>query len=191
MVVLVLHRESSVLSPPYRVCVSLYCPGLASAFVVGALPSSAPSACVTRSCTDLSRSSILSPISSMRVMMLSLIVWNRDCICVSRFWTCDGGEGGRGRDQAFARGGDDFEKEEMGGEPRGRSLRRGPSARSEGIGLALTNAVRSAVDWGPSPWLLMSASPWGSARGSAAGLLYLLRSSGARSIEGAAGWSDH
>ena len=57
-----------------------------------------------------------SPISSMRVMMLSLICWNRDCICDSRFCTCverskrRGGrnnEGRRGmREGALGGGGD-------------------------------------------------------------------------------------
>ena len=37
-------------------------------------------------------------------------------------------------------------------------VERGRHAGSEGAGGALTKAVRSAVDWGPSPWLLMSAS---------------------------------
>ena len=47
-----------------------------------------------------------------------------------------------------------------GGEPSA-ARRRGKGGRhagSEGAGGALTKAVRSAVDWGPSPWLLMSAS---------------------------------
>ena len=43
-------------------------------------------------------------------------------------------------------------------ERRAASWKAGRHAGSEGAGGALTKAVRSAVDWGPSPWLLMSAS---------------------------------
>ena len=127
--VAVLHRESLVF-------VCRHC--LETAPLFSPSPSSA---CDTRSWTDLSRSSIRSPISSMRLMMLSLICWKRDCICVSRFWTC---VGFRGRERRAISGvrstkwGDDFEK--TGGEPsaarrRGKRgvtrARRGRAGRSQ------------------------------------------------------------